>query len=314
MGSETSRRRRLDVEMVRRGLVGSREAAHVAIIGGAVLVDGAPVAKAASLVLPAQAIVLVGEGPPFVSRGGHKLEHALECFTIDVAGRLCLDAGVSTGGFTDCLLQRGAARVVAVDVGHGQTHERVRSDPRVTLLERTNVRTLAPDTVEGPFDLIVADLSFISLTSVLEVLFALAGPDALAVLLVKPQFEAGRDRVGRGGVVRDPAVWGEVLLRVADHVQALGRRVLGITASPLRGPAGNVEFLLHAGPGDALTAGALARAIEVALDEGRSVATATDAARVTEPADQAEDAAHRGQVGEDGAPDALAGALTRGRR
>jgi 23S rRNA (cytidine1920-2'-O)/16S rRNA (cytidine1409-2'-O)-methyltransferase len=184
--------------------------------------------------------------PPrrFVSRGGDKIDHAIEAFGVEVAGRTCLDAGVSTGGFTDCLLQRGAARVVAVDVGYGQVHDRLRTDPRVDVHERTNIREVAPALVGTPLpDLIVADLSFIALRTVLAPLRALGTPDAEALVLVKPQFEAGRDDVGRGGVVRDPRVWRRVLHEVADAASAVGWEGFATTVSPLLGPAGNVEFL-----------------------------------------------------------------------
>jgi len=186
--------------------------------------------------------------PPraYVSRGGEKLAHGLDVFGVDPAGRRCLDAGVSTGGFTDCLLQRGADHVVAYDVGYGQVHETIRTHPRVSVHERTNVRDLTPDRIPGPLPgLLVADLSFISLVSVLPVLRPLLAPAGEAVLLVKPQFEARRGQVGKGGVVRDPEVWRACLQRVADAAAPLGWRVAGVSASPLLGPAGNVEFLVH---------------------------------------------------------------------
>jgi 23S rRNA (cytidine1920-2'-O)/16S rRNA (cytidine1409-2'-O)-methyltransferase len=197
---------------------------------------------------------VVVAGPPrrFVSRGGEKLAHALATFDVDVRGRRCLDAGVSTGGFTDCLLQHGAASVVAYDVGYGQVHDSLRTDPRITLHERTNVRTLTPADLAPPApDLLVADLSFISLASVLPTLRGVLEPVAEAVVLVKPQFEAGRGDVGKGGVVREPAVWRAALGRVAGSAATVGWAVVGATVSPLRGPAGNVEFLLHLADGPA---------------------------------------------------------------
>jgi 23S rRNA (cytidine1920-2'-O)/16S rRNA (cytidine1409-2'-O)-methyltransferase len=243
--------RRLDAELVRRGLVGSRAEAQQAVQAGLVTVDGAPAMKSARQVRPSQAIVVTSPPRAYVSRGGEKLAHALDRFGVEVAGRHCLDAGVSTGGFTDCLLQRDAATVLAVDVGYGQVHDRIRRDGRVEVRERTNVRELTPDQLDGPpASLVVADLSFISLVSVLGVLRSLAAEDAEAVVLVKPQFEAGREQVGKGGVVRDPDVWRTALEQVADAGAQVGWPVSDATASPLLGPAGNVEFLLHLRAGD----------------------------------------------------------------
>lgn len=241
-----SRRRRLDVELVRRGLAQSREEAQTAIESGRVLVAGTVATKAARLVDAAEPLEVTGPGPRYVSRGGDKLAAALDAFGIEVSGRRCLDAGASTGGFTDCLLQRGAAQVVAVDVGHGQLHPRLRADPRVVVRERTNVRHLVPAEVGGPFDLVVADLSFISLTAVAPALVGLAAPSGDLVVLVKPQFEAGRREAARGaGVVRDPAVWRQVLAGVHRAYGALDAAMIGVMVSPLLGPAGNVEFLAH---------------------------------------------------------------------
>ena len=192
-------------------------------------------------------VLLTGDGPRFVGRGGEKLDAALDRFAVPVAGRRALDAGASTGGFTDCLLQRGAAEVVAVDVGYGQLHERLREDPRVVVRERTNVRDLAPGDLGEPFPLVVADLSFISLRAVAAPLVGLAAAGADLVWLVKPQFEAGREEAARGrGVVRDPDVWRRVLGEVGSALGALGAAIMGAMASPLRGADGNVEFLLHA--------------------------------------------------------------------
>jgi 23S rRNA (cytidine1920-2'-O)/16S rRNA (cytidine1409-2'-O)-methyltransferase len=212
-----------------------------------VTVDGAPAFKAARQVAPQEAVVVHGDGPRFVGRGGEKLAAALERFAVPVDGLRTLDAGASTGGFTDCLLQYGARCVVAVDVGYGQLHERLRADPRVESVERTNVRDLAPGDLGPPFDLVVADLSFISLRAVLVPLLGLAAADAHVVLLVKPQFEAGRDEAGRGrGVIRDPAVWRRVLDEVVTALQATGAAIMGVMVSPLTGADGNVEFLVHA--------------------------------------------------------------------
>ena len=208
------------------------------------LVAGAPADKAARLVSPAEPIDVVGPPPRFVSRGGEKLDAALEHFGVDVSGRAALDAGASTGGFTDCLLQRGAASVIAVDVGTAQLHERVRADPRVTVLDRTNVRHLLLDT---PVEMVVADLSFISLRTVAAALVgANASPGADVVVLVKPQFEAGRREAARGkGVIRDPAVWRRVLEEVRSALGEQGAAMMGAMVSPLTGADGNVEFLAH---------------------------------------------------------------------
>lgn len=238
-------RRRLDAELVRRGLVGSRAEAQAAVEAGMVTVAGAPATKVASLVAADAPVQVVGPVRPYVSRGGEKLRAALDRFDVDPRGLDCLDAGASTGGFTDCLLQRGAARVAAVDVGYGQLAWELRNDPRVTVMERTNVRTLEPADVPFAPDLVVADLSFISLRTVLPALVGVSGRDAAFLVLVKPQFEAGPADVGSGGVVRDPRVWRRVLLEVIEAFRSHGVGVLGVTVSPLRGPAGNVEFLLH---------------------------------------------------------------------
>jgi 23S rRNA (cytidine1920-2'-O)/16S rRNA (cytidine1409-2'-O)-methyltransferase len=210
-------------------------------------VGGAPALKAARQVAPHEAVVVRGDGPRFVGRGGDKLAAALDRFAVPVDGSRALDAGASTGGFTDCLLQYGARRVVAVDVGYGQLHERLRADPRVESVERTNVRDLAPGDLGPPFDLVVADLSFISLRTVLPPLLGQAAPGAHVVLLVKPQFEAGRDEAARGrGVIRDPAVWRRVLDEVLIALRADGAAIMGAMVSPLTGADGNVEFLVHA--------------------------------------------------------------------
>lgn len=243
-------RRRLDVELVRRGLVASRTEAHAAISAGRVLVGGAVAEKPARLVAAGEAIVLAGPPPRFVGRGGEKLDAALDGFGVDVAGCRVLDVGASTGGFTDCLLQRGAAQVVALDVGHGQLHPRLRSDARVTVLERANVRAATLETIGGPVDVLVADLSFISLTAVIPTLVGLCQPGSSMVLLVKPQFEAGRAEVGRGrGVITDQAIHARVREQIETAVRAAGGTVLGWMTSPLRGGDGNTEFFLHARTG-----------------------------------------------------------------
>ena len=238
-------RRRLDVELVRRGLVESRARAAAAIEAGRVLVGGAPADRAARQVAAEESIALVGPPARFVSRGGEKLEAALTAFETGVAGRRALDVGASTGGFTDCLLQRGAAHVYAVDVGRGQLAWSLRTDERVTLLESTNVRGLDAAHLGGPVPLAVVDVSFISLLTVGPALVEVTTPDADLVLLAKPQFEAGRASVGKGGVVRDPQVHAEVLRRLAVGLRELGLPVVDAIASPLLGTDGNREFLLQ---------------------------------------------------------------------
>ncbi|MFL6077582.1 MAG: TlyA family RNA methyltransferase [Mycobacteriales bacterium] len=241
-------RRRLDAELVRRGLARSREQAADLVRAGRVRVGGQLARKPASQVDPAEPVLVeeqAGE-PEYASRGGHKLAGALDALPdLVVAGRRCLDAGASTGGFTDVLLRRGAAAVVAADVGYGQLAWNLRTDPRVTVLDRTNVRHLTAGDIGGPADVTVADLSFISLRLVLPALAActaVAGGDLLP--MVKPQFEVGRERLGVGGVVRDPADRADAVLAVAAAAAAAGLGVAGIVRSPLPGPSGNVEFFL----------------------------------------------------------------------
>lgn len=243
-------RRRLDVELVRRGLVDSRTRAAELIDAGQVLVSGAPVTTAARQVAPNESVAVQGERRAFVSRGGHKLAAALDAFEINVDGRRAVDVGSSTGGFTDCLLQRGAAHVVAIDVGRGQLAWSLREDPRVTVRERTNVRDLK-EPLDPAVDLCVVDVSFISLRTVAPSLLMLCAPRAEFVLLIKPQFEAGRPRVGRGGVVRDPVVHGSVLREVVEKLDGAGLGITAVVPSPLRGADGNVEFLAHARRGPA---------------------------------------------------------------
>lgn len=229
--------------LVRRGLAPSREKAQAIILTGDVAVEGQTVTRPATLVAE-EAEVAVVAPPRFVSRGGEKLDHALEAFGLDVRGAVALDVGASTGGFTDCLLQRGAAHVYAVDVGYGQLDYRLRADPRVTVLERTNIRHL--ETLPGGVlaGLATVDVSFISLTKVLEPVARLLTPGSPIVALVKPQFEARKQEVRRGGVVRDPMVHAAVLGRVAARAVGRGFRIRGLTTSPLLGPAGNREFFL----------------------------------------------------------------------
>jgi 23S rRNA (cytidine1920-2'-O)/16S rRNA (cytidine1409-2'-O)-methyltransferase len=257
------RRRRADLELVRRGLVTSREEAQQAIAADLVVADGAPVTKPSTLLAPSVALRVLAPAQRFVSRGGEKLDHAIERFGLDVRGASCLDAGASTGGFTDVLLARGALRVIACDVGYGQLHARLRADARVVVLERTNVRDLHGDLLPWRPDVVVADLSFISLRVVLGALVGVAGDDARFVVLVKPQFEVGRDRVPRGGVVRDPALWRAAIEGVVERAEGFGLGVRDVCCSPITGPAGNVEFLLL-----------LTRRSERAPDLGERIASA----------------------------------------
>jgi 23S rRNA (cytidine1920-2'-O)/16S rRNA (cytidine1409-2'-O)-methyltransferase len=242
-----STRRRLDADLVRRGLVSSRTEAQTLIDEHRVLVNGAVAEKASRQIALGDQLIVSGPPSRFVGRGALKLDHALDVFEIDVAGMRALDAGASTGGFTDCLLQRGTDHVVALDVGHGQLHERLRADDRVMNLERTNVRHVDADLVGGLVDIVVGDLSFISLRLVIGPLVSVCQPGASMVLLVKPQFEAGRDEVSRGrGVITDPAVWERVRDEVTDAFGDAGCEVVDWTDSPITGADGNHEFLVHA--------------------------------------------------------------------
>jgi 23S rRNA (cytidine1920-2'-O)/16S rRNA (cytidine1409-2'-O)-methyltransferase len=241
-----ARRSRLDAELVRRGLARSREHAVTLIAEGRVAVAGTAATKPATGVEAGTPVVVRTDPdqPSWVSRGAHKLLGALDAFGIAVEGRRVLDAGASTGGFTEVLLSRGAAEVVAVDVGYGELAWSLRTDDRVKVHERTNVRTLTPEAIDGQVDLVVADLSFISLRLVLPALVACARDDAELLPMVKPQFEIGRERLGAGGVVRDPEHRVQTVLEVARAAASLGWGTAGVVASPLPGPAGNVEFFL----------------------------------------------------------------------
>lgn len=266
-----ARRARVDVELVRRGLARSRQQAAELIDAGRVSIDGMPAAKPATAVaVTARLSVDTGGHRNWVSRGAHKLIGALDAFDISVADRRCLDAGASTGGFTEVLLDRGAREVVAADVGYGQLAWSLRSDPRVTVLERTNVRDLIREAVGGPVDVVVADLSFISLATVLPALTSCASADADIVPMVKPQFEVGKDHVGAGGVVSDPGLRSGAVLAVARRAADLGWPAVGVVASPLPGPSGNVEYFLHLRPETdrALTGDALERAVAHAVAKG----------------------------------------------
>ena len=238
-------KKRLDVLLTDRGLAPSRAKAQAVIMAGQVYVDGQKADKPGIAYDEAVSIEVRGDACPYVSRGGLKLEKALRDFGVDPTGFVCSDSGASTGGFTDCLLQQGAQKVFAIDVGYGQLDWKIRSDERVVVMERTNIRYVTPQDLGEPLDLSVVDVSFISLNIVLPAIKALLKPTGQVLCLIKPQFEAGRDKVGKKGVVRDPQTHKEVL----DEFLALARRldftVLGLTFSPVRGPEGNIEFLGH---------------------------------------------------------------------
>lgn len=236
---------RLDILLVKRGLYPSRQRAQAAIMAGLVLVDGEKVEKAGTRVKTGASIRVLGQDHPYVSRGGLKLEKALRVFGISLAGKIVLDVGASTGGFTDCALQHGAARVYAVDVGYGQLDWRLRQDPRVVPMEGTNIRYLQPGTLPEPVHFACIDVSFISLAKVLPMVVELLCPGGEVVALVKPQFEAGREKVSKGGIVRNPAVHEEVLMEVITKAKELGLATRGLTFSPITGAKGNKEYLLY---------------------------------------------------------------------
>ena len=241
-------RTRLDIALVERGLAPTRERARALILARQVLVNGRPAGKAGDPVKPSDEIVLAVPDHPYVGRGGVKLAHALDVFTIDVTGRHALDIGASTGGFTDVLLQRGAAMVVALDVGHGQLDWKLRNDSRVVVIERLNARHLTADQLPAgsvPFGIVTVDVSFISLRYIFPVIPAILAPDADVIALVKPQFEAGRAEVGAGGIVRDPAVHQRVVDEIVRAADQVGLTRHGLIESPIEGAEGNREFLLH---------------------------------------------------------------------
>ncbi|MGD9622959.1 MAG: TlyA family RNA methyltransferase [Mycolicibacterium sp.] len=266
-----SRRARVDAELVRRGLARSRQQAAELIDAGRVRIDGLPAVKPATAIpLGANLVVAAIAEHSWVSRGAHKLIGALDAFDVAAAGRRCLDAGASTGGFSEVLLERNAREVVAVDVGYGQLAWSLRNDPRVTVMERTNVRDLTAGSIGGPVDVVVADLSFISLMTVLPALIACATSSADIVPMVKPQFEVGKGRVGAGGVVSDPALRADAVCSVARCAGQLHWHTVAVTASPLPGPAGNVEYFLHlrADTDRALLGRQLEDAVWHAVEEG----------------------------------------------
>ena len=236
---------RLDILMVKRGLAASREKAKAIIMSGDVLVEGQREDKAGTMFVDTVKITLKGNPLPYVSRGGLKLEKAMKNFGLILDGKVCMDVGSSTGGFTDCMLQNGAVKVYAVDVGHGQLDWGLRNDPRVVCMERTNIRYVVPEDIQEKPSFVSIDVSFISLTKVLEPVYNLMEEGGELVCLIKPQFEAGREKVGKKGVVRDPKVHEEVINKVMDYASSIGFELLDLEFSPIKGPEGNIEYLLH---------------------------------------------------------------------
>ena len=236
---------RLDVLLVKQNLAPSREKAKAMIMAGSVLVDGQREDKAGSMFPDTVKLTIKGHTLPYVSRGGLKLEKAMTHFDLSLDGKVCMDVGASTGGFTDCMLQNGAVKVYSVDVGHGQLDWKLRNDPRVVRMERTNIRYVTPEDLEEKAEFVSIDVSFISLTKVLPPVRELMEDGAEMVCLIKPQFEAGREKVGKKGVVRDPAVHREVIGKVVDFARSLSFGVLHLEFSPIKGPEGNIEYLLH---------------------------------------------------------------------
>ena len=235
---------RLDQYLVQHGLIQSRERAKAMIMAGVVYVNGQKADKAGDMVKEDAVVEVRGHDIGYVSRGGLKLEKAMQVFPLSPRGKVCMDIGASTGGFTDCMLQNGAAKVYAVDVGYGQLAWSLRTDPRVVNMERTNIRNVTPDQLDDPIAFFSVDVSFISLHHIFPVARAVTTPDAVGVCLVKPQFEAGREKVGKNGVVRDPATHREVLLRAMGDAVDNGFGVRGLDFSPVKGPEGNIEYLM----------------------------------------------------------------------
>ena len=249
---------RLDKLLVDKGIVQSRERARALIMAGKVLVKGKKVEKAGEMVLVDADIVLIGEDIPYVSRGGLKLEKALDEFNIDVSGKVAIDVGASTGGFTDCLLQRGAKKVYAIDVGYGQLDLKLRNDPRVINIERQNIRYIEKKVVPEDVDLVTIDSSFISLVKIIPKILEFIGEYGALIALIKPQFEVGKGEVGKGGVVRDEAKHKAVVENIKGFCTDSGLSVIGVVESPILGPKGNREFLIYAVKGGGLGAGSIA--------------------------------------------------------
>ena len=238
-------RKRLDISLLDKKLAPTRQRAQALILAGRVLVNQEPLTKPGIRISENDLVVIKGADMPYVSRGGIKLAEALTQFQIDATGLHCMDIGASTGGFTDCLLQNGAAHVIAVDVGYGQLAWKLRQDPRVTILERTNIRYLTVENIPFPVDLAVIDVSFISLKIVVPAIRSFLKTDATVLSLIKPQFEVGRNRIGKGGVVKNPALHEEITRSLSQFFESIGFRVHGIVPSPITGPKGNKEFLCH---------------------------------------------------------------------
>lgn len=236
---------RLDVLLVNRGLAASREKAKAVIMAGIVYVDGQKEDKAGATFADTVNIEVRGNTLKYVSRGGLKLEKAMSHFGLTLEGKVCMDVGASTGGFTDCMLQNGAVKVYSIDVGHGQLDWKLRNDPRVVCMERTNIRYVTPEDIGEPASFVSIDVSFISLTKVLTPVRQLLADEGEIVCLIKPQFEAGREKVGKKGVVRDPKVHLEVIRAVMDYASSIGFEILHLEFSPIKGPEGNIEYLLH---------------------------------------------------------------------
>ncbi len=247
-----SKKKRLDILLVDRGLCESRAKAKATIMAGLITVDGRKIDKAGTLIKENADIIMTEDVVPFVSRGGLKLERALETFKIDVTDNKAVDIGASTGGFTDCLLKRGATRVYAIDVGYGQLDWKLRKDSRVVVMDRTNIRYVTPEDIGEICDIVTIDVSFISLTLVLPVAKSLLRPYGKIIALIKPQFEAGREKVGRKGIIKDPSVHEEVVFKIYDFIDEMGLNVKGITHSPITGAGGNIEYFIYASGQDNL--------------------------------------------------------------
>ncbi|WP_443770532.1 TlyA family RNA methyltransferase [Anaerostipes sp.] len=238
-------KKRLDILLVEKGLAASREKAKAIIMSGIVFVDGQREDKAGSTFDEKQEIIVKGKTLPYVSRGGLKLEKAMKNFGLSLKGKVCMDVGASTGGFTDCMLQNGAIKVYSVDVGHGQLDWKLRNDERVVCMERTNMRYVTEEDIEEPAQFVSIDVSFISLTKILPAVYRILVDGGEVVALIKPQFEAGREKVGKKGVVRDHKVHEEVILKICDFAASNGFKLLHLDYSPIKGPEGNIEYLLH---------------------------------------------------------------------
>ncbi|GIM27940.1 TlyA family rRNA (cytidine-2'-O)-methyltransferase [Clostridium polyendosporum] len=241
----SEKKERLDILLVERGFFQSRERAKTNIMAGNIFIDGRRVDKCGEKVKIEAHIEVKGEDLPYVSRGGFKLEKAIKSFLISLKDKICLDIGASTGGFTDCMLQNGAKKVYAIDVGYGQFAWKLRTDPRVVCMERTNVRYVTPEQINDEADFASIDVSFISLKKVLPAVVSLLNEQGEVVALIKPQFEAGREKVGKKGVVRDPKTHEEVITDIADYVEESGLKIISVGYSPIKGPEGNIEYLIY---------------------------------------------------------------------